>query len=83
MSDALTYAQRFQLGVIGIRRESADLARRQAVEAALRNDSSAYEMFHAEADRHEAAIIAAVQILAVSREAVPTAAPQQPLRIAA
>lgn len=83
MSDALTYAQRFQLGVISIRRESADMARQQAVEAALRNDLNAYEMLHAEADRHEAAIVAAVRELTVSREAVPSASPQQPLRIAA
>ena len=82
MSDALTYAQRFQLGVISVRRESADLARQQAVEAALRNDMGNYEMLYAEADRHEAAIIAAVQELMSPRDAVQSVASRQPLRIA-
>jgi hypothetical protein len=61
MKDPLTYQQRFLLGAISVRREAADEARRNATEAGLQNDVLTSEMWHIEADRHEAAIIAAMQ----------------------
>lgn len=82
MEDSLTYAQRFRLGAISVRRESADEARRQAIEAAMLNDLRTSEMLHAEADRHEAAIITAMRELALSREMTPISSSRQPLRIA-
>ena len=63
MMNELTYEQRIKLGTIHLRRELADAARRRAVAADLRNDRGSSEMLHAEADRHEAAIIAAVHAL--------------------
>ena len=63
MADPLTYSQRLKLGAIRVRRDFADQARRQAIAAALLNDYRACEMLHAEADQHEAAIIAAAQEL--------------------
>ncbi|HEY1719850.1 MAG TPA: hypothetical protein VGG27_01295 [Magnetospirillaceae bacterium] len=63
MTDALTYSQRLKLGAIRVRRDMADDARRRAVSAALINDHRECEMLHAEADRHEAAIIEAAREL--------------------
>lgn len=63
MTDALTYTQRLKLGAIRVRRDLADEARRRAVAAALINDHRGCEMLHAEADRHEAAIIDAAREL--------------------
>jgi len=64
MTDPLTYIQRLKLGAIRVRRDFADQARQQAIAAALLNDYRACEALHAEADHHEAAIIAAAQELA-------------------
>jgi hypothetical protein len=61
MTDALTYNQRLKLGAIRVRRDFADEARKRAVEASLRNDHRACEAHHAEADRHEAAIVEAAR----------------------
>ncbi len=61
MNDALTYNQRLKLGAIRVRRDLADEARQQAMTASLTNDHRTCEMMHAEADRHEAAIIAATR----------------------
>ncbi len=60
MQDSLTYKQRFLLGAISVRRDAADEARRNATEASLQNDALTSEMWHVEADRHEAVIIAAM-----------------------
>jgi hypothetical protein len=61
--DELTYEQRLKLGTIHLRRELADAARQRAVAADLRGDLSESQVRHAEADQHEAAIIAAVHEL--------------------
>ncbi len=66
MADPLTYSQRLKLGAIRVRRDFADQARQRAIAAALLNDYRACEMLHAEADQHEAAIIAAAQELGSS-----------------
>jgi hypothetical protein len=63
MTDPLTYSQRLKLGAIRVRRDCADQARQRANEAALLNDYRACEMLHAEADQHEAAIVAAAKEL--------------------
>ena len=63
MADPLTYTQRLKLGAIRVRRDFADQARQRAIAAALVNDYRACEMLHAEADQHEAAMIAAAQEL--------------------
>jgi hypothetical protein len=60
MTDSLTYAQRFKLGAIRVRRDCADNARRRATDASLRNDFLVSEMLHAEADHHETEIMLAL-----------------------
>ena len=72
MADPLTYSQRLKLGAIRVRRDFADQARQRAVAAALVNDYRACEALHAEADQHEAAIIAAAQELGGSIQPPPT-----------
>ena len=79
MADPLTYSQRLKLGAIRVRRDFADQARQQAIAAALLNDYRACEMFHAEADHHEAAIIAAAQELG---RTVPSEPPRAVHRLA-
>jgi len=69
MEDQLSYTQRLKLGAIGVRRDCADQARRQAIQAALLNDLRLCEMLHAEADQHEAAIIEAIKEMAMERSA--------------
>ena len=66
MEDPLTYTQRLKLGAIGVRKDCADQARRLAVQAALANDMSLCEMMHAEADKHEAAIVDAIRDMALA-----------------
>jgi hypothetical protein len=68
MADPLTYNQRLMLGAIRVRRDFADQARKSAIAAALLNDYRACEALHAEADQHEAAIIAAAQQLGSSAQ---------------
>ncbi|HLY90226.1 MAG TPA: hypothetical protein VKQ27_14690 [Acetobacteraceae bacterium] len=70
MDDPLSYTQRLKLGAIGVRRDCADQARRQAIQAALLNDLRLCEMLHAEADQHEAAIIEAIKEMALDRPAI-------------
>lgn len=78
MEDPLSYTQRLKLGAIGVRRDCADQARRQAIQAALLNDLRLCEMLHAEADQHEAAIIEAIKEMALERSSV-VAAPPKPV----
>jgi hypothetical protein len=73
MEDSLSYTQRLKLGAIGVRRDCADAARRQAIQAALLNDLRLCEMLHAEADQHEAAIIEAIKEMALDRPSIVTA----------
>jgi hypothetical protein len=80
MEDPLTYTQHLKLGAIRVRRDYADQARRQATDAALLNDYLACEMLHAEADQHEAAIIAALQELGAAKETTPSTPSWQVLR---
>ena len=63
LTNSLTYTQGLKLGAIRVRRDFADQARQQAIAAALLNDYGACEALHAEADLHEAAIIAAAREL--------------------
>ena len=63
MTYSLTYNQRLKLGAIRVRRDCADQARQRANQAALMNDYRTCEALHAEADQHEAAIIAATREL--------------------
>ena len=83
MKDPLSYTQRLKLGAIGVRRECADAARRQAIQAALLNDLHLSEMMHAEADRHEAAIIDAIREMALDETMVVTAPPARVLSLTA
>ena len=78
MEDPLSYTQRLKLGAIGVRRDCADQARRQAIKAALLNDLRLCEMLHAEADQHEAAIIEAIKEMALERSSN-VGAPSKPV----
>ena len=71
MADPLTYNQRLKLGAIRVRRDFADQARQRAIAAAMVNDYRACEALHAEADQHEAAIIAAAQELGGTAQSQP------------
>lgn len=71
MEDPLSYTQRLKLGAIAVRRDCADQARRLAIKAALLNDLGLCEILHAEADKHEAAIIEAIQEMTLNRPSVP------------
>ncbi len=80
MEDPLSYTQRLKLGAISVRRDCADQARKQAIQAALLNDLRLCEMLHAEADQHEAAIIEAIREMALDRPSIVSNPPKRVLQ---
>lgn len=80
MEDSLSYTQRLKLGAISVRRDCADQARRQAIQAALLNDLRLCEMLHTEADQHEAAIIEAIKEMALDRPLMASNSPKKILQ---